>query len=70
MKMLNRYKIKLIKQYDFALDGKSKNDMESQVKALANETQILEIPEVKRKVKYKIRQIKERNTKNGQNNKR
>ena len=70
MKMLNRYKIKLIKQYDFALDGKSKNDMESQVKALVNETQILEIPEVKRKVKYKIRQIKERNTKNGQNNKR
>ena len=70
MKMLNRYKIKFIKQYDFALDGKSKNDMESQVKALVNETQILEIPEVKRKVKYKIRQIKERNTKNGQNNKR
>ena len=64
MKMLNRYKIKLIKQYDFTLDGKSKNDMESQVKALANETQILEIPEVKRKVKYKIRQINRKGRKN------
>ena len=64
MKMLNRYKIKLIKQYDFTLNGKSKNDMESQVKALANETQILEIPEVKRKVKYKIRQINRKGRKN------
>ena len=62
--MLNRYKIKLIKQYDFTLNGKSKNDMESQVKALANETQILEIPEVKRKVKYKIRQINRKGRKN------
>ena len=62
--MLNRYKIKLIKQYDFTLNEKSKNDMESQVKALANETQILEIPEVKRKVKYKIRQINRKGRKN------
>lgn len=59
--MLNRYKVKIIKTWDFELDGKDRLDIERQCMYIMNKTKILDLPEVKKKIRFKIKRIKERN---------
>lgn len=49
--MLSRYKVRLIKKYDFDLDGKSEKDIKEQVDYIMNHTKILEMPYVKKEFK-------------------
>lgn len=65
--MLNRYKVKIIKTWDFELDGKDKLDIERQCMFIMNQTKILDLPDVKRKLRFKIKRI-ERNDKYEENN--
>ena len=65
--MLNRYKVKIIKTWDFELDGKDKLDIEKQCMFIMNQTKILDLPDVKRKLRFKIKRI-ERIGKNEKNN--
>lgn len=58
--MLNRYRIKLIKKYDFDLDGTSEQDIREQVKYISEKTEILKLPEVRKNIKIKIKKIHER----------
>ena len=58
--MVKRFKIRLIKTWDFELDGQSKEDIEQQIVYIVNKTSILELPEVKKRLRWKIRQINER----------
>lgn len=58
--MVKRFKIRLIKTWDFELDGQSKEDIEQQIVYIVNKTFILELPEVKKRLRWKIRQINER----------
>ncbi len=62
--MLNRYKVKLIKKYDFELDGTSEQDIREQVNYIIQETQILKLPEVRKNIKIKIKKIYERKEEN------
>lgn len=66
--MLNRYKVRLIKRYDFDLDGRNEKDIEEQLAYILNQTKILELPEVKKRVRWKIKKINERNYQNEKNN--
>lgn len=59
--MLNKYKIKVIKKYDFELDGKSEKDIQTQVEYIMNKTNILDLPEIKKSTKIKIKRSYERN---------
>lgn len=65
---MNRYKIRIIKTWDFELDGKSKEDVEQQMLYIMNKTKILDLPEVKKRLRWKIKQIKERKLDNEENN--
>ena len=65
---MNRYKIMIIKTWDFELDGKSKEDVEQQMLYIMNKTKILDLPEVKKRLRWKIKQIKERKLDNEENN--
>ena len=65
--MLNRYKVKIIKTWDFELDGKDKLDIEKQCMFIMNQTKILDLPDVKRKLRFKIKRI-ERNKDYEENN--
>ena len=65
--MLNRYRVKIIKTWDFELDGKDKLDIERQCIFIMNQTKILDLPDVKRKLRFKIKRI-ERNDKYEENN--
>lgn len=65
--MLNRYKVKIIKTWDFELDGKDKLDIERQCMFIMNQTKILDLPDVKRKLRFKIKRI-ERNKDYEENN--
>ena len=51
--MLNRYRVRLTKKYDFDLDGTSEQD-------ISDETQILKLPEVRKNIKIRIKKIHER----------
>ena len=53
--MLGRYKIRIIKTWDFELDGKSKEDVEQQMLYIMNQTKILDLPEVKKRLRWKIK---------------
>jgi len=65
--MLNRYKVKIIKTWDFELDGKDKLDVERQCMFIMNQTKILDLPDVKRRLRFKIKRI-ERNDDYEKNN--
>ena len=65
--MLNRYRVKIIKTWDFELDGKDKLDIEKQCMFIMNQTKILDLPDVKRKLRFKIKRI-ERNKDYEENN--
>ena len=66
--MLERYKIRVIKTWDFELDGKSKENIEEQLKYIVTQTKILDLPEVKKRLRWKIKKVKERNRKNYEEN--
>ncbi len=66
--MLERYKIRVIKTWDFELDGKSKENIEEQLKYIVTQTKILDLPEVKKRLRWKIKKVNERNRKNYEEN--
>lgn len=59
--MLNRYRVKIIKTWDFELDGKDKLDIERQCMFIMNQTKILDLPDVKKKLRFKIKRIERNN---------
>lgn len=65
---MNRYKIRLIKTWDFELDGNSKDEVERTVFEMMNYTKILDLPETKKRLRLKIKQIKERKLDNEEDN--
>lgn len=66
--MLERYKIRVIKTWDFELDGKSKENIEEQLKYIVTQTKILDLPEVKKRLRWKIKKVNERNRMNYEEN--
>lgn len=64
---MGRYRIKIIKKYSFDLDGKNSEDINNQVDTIMNESHILDLPYVVKKVKVKIKKIRRRNN-NEKNN--
>ena len=66
--MLERYKIRVIKTWDFELDGKSKENIEEQLKFIVTQTKILDLPEVKKRLRWKIKKVNERNRKSYEEN--
>ena len=55
--MLNRYKVRIIKTWDFELDGTDKLDIERQCMYILNKTKILDLKEVKKRLRFKIKKI-------------
>lgn len=55
---MKRYRIKLIKYYTFDLDDKSKEGVKEQIDYILTETNLLEMPYIKKDVKIKIKQVK------------
>lgn len=62
--MLNSYKIRLIKIYDFDLDGTSEKNIREQVAYISEQTKILDLPEVRKTVKIKIKKNHDRKENN------
>lgn len=58
---MKRYRIKIIKKYTFDLSGENKEDINSQVNTVMNESHILDLPYVKKNVRVKIREIRKEN---------
>lgn len=58
--MLNRYKVRVIKKYDFELDGKTEQDIKEQVEYIMTQTKILDLPEVRKSTRIKIKKNHER----------
>ena len=58
--MLNRYRVRLIKKYDFDLDGRSEQDVVEQVSYIMTQTKILDMPYVRKSTKIKVKKIHER----------
>ncbi len=67
MTKLNRYKVRLIKKYDFDLDGRSENDIREQVDYIMTQTKILEIPDVRKTIRVKIKKIHKKEINNEEN---
>ena len=57
--MLKRYRVKLVKKYNFDLDGVSEEDIIEQVNYIMTQTHLLDMPYVDKIVKLKIRKINE-----------
>ena len=64
--MLNRYKVKLIKRYDFELDGISEESVKEQVDYIMTQTNLLDMPYVEKRVHLKIKKINEKEKKNNE----
>lgn len=58
---MKRYRVKIIKKYTFDLSGENKEDINSQVNTVMNESHILDLPYVKKNVQVKIREIRKGN---------
>lgn len=56
--MLNRYKVRIIKQWDFEIDAKNQKEAEKQAFFILNNTKILDLPEVKKKLVIKTKRVK------------
>ena len=65
---MSRFKIKLIKTWNFSLSSESKQEVEKKVYEMMNDTVILELPEVKKRIRLKIKEVKDRNYDNEENN--
>ena len=64
---MKRYRIKIIKNYVFDLNGEDREHINNQLNTIMNESHILDLPYVKKKVQVKIRKIRKEN-KNEKNN--
>ncbi len=65
--MLNRYKVRVIKKYDFELDGKSEKDIQEQVAYIMTQTKILDLPDVRKTTRIKIKKIHKKEINNEEN---
>lgn len=64
---MKRYKIKISKKYVFNLSGEDKEDINNQVNTIMNESNILDLPYVKKDIKVKIKRIRRKDI-NEENN--
>lgn len=64
--MLNKYKIRIIKRYDFELDGTSEQNIREQVDYIMTQTKILDMPYVRKSTKMKIKKNRERSCYNNE----
>ena len=58
---MGRYRIKVIKEYSFDLDGENTEDINSKVDTIMNESNILDLPYINKNIKIKIKKIGKRN---------
>ena len=64
---MKRYKIKISKKYVFNLSGEDREEINKQVNTIMNESNILDLPYVKKYIKVKIKRIKRKDI-NEENN--
>jgi len=64
---MKRYKIIISKKYVFNLSGEDKDEINKQVNTIMNESNILDLPYVKKYIKVKIKRIRRKNI-NEENN--
>ena len=55
---MKKYKINVIKRYSFTLDGENKKKINDKVDSILNESQILDLPYVRKDVRIKIRDLR------------
>ena len=55
-KILKRYKIRLIKKYEFELDGISEDDVKRQVCYIMGRNDLLNLPYIKKNITIKIKE--------------
>lgn len=55
---MKKYKIKITKKYTFTLDGEDRNDINNQVNTIMNESNILDLPYVRKNVRVKIKELR------------
>lgn len=55
---MRRYKITIIKKYIFNLNGEDKENINNQVNTIMNESNILDLPYVRKNIKVKIKRIR------------
>lgn len=56
---MKRYKIKISKKYVFNLSGEDREEINKQVNTIMNESNILDLPYVKKYIKVKIKRIRQ-----------
>lgn len=54
---MNRYKVTIIKKYDFELDGYSESDVRNQVDYILKNTIILDLPYTRKRTIIKIKKV-------------
>jgi len=64
---MKRYKIIISKKYVFNLSGEDKDEINKQVNTIMNESNILDLPYVKKYIKVKIKRIRRKDI-NEENN--
>ncbi len=64
---MKRYKIKISKKYIFSLNSEDKEEINKQVNTIMNESNILDLPYVKKDIKVKIKRIRRKDI-NEENN--
>jgi len=64
---MKRYKIKISKKYVFNLSGEDREEINKQVNTIMNESNILDLPYVKKYIKVKIKRIRRKDI-NEENN--
>ena len=57
---MSDYKVKLIKKYEFTLNGTSKKDITEKVSYIQNKSKILDLPIVKKRTILKIKKLRRR----------
>ncbi len=58
---MGRYRIKVIKEYTFDLDGENTEDINNKVDTIINESHILDLPYVNKNIRIKMKKIRKRN---------
>lgn len=65
---MKKYKIRITKKYTFTLDGEDRNDINNQVNTIINESNILDLPYVRKNVRVKIKELRSEEGLNEKNN--
>lgn len=65
---MKKYKIRITKKYTFTLDGEDRNDINNQVSTIMNESNILDLPYVRKNVRVKIKELRSEEGLNEKNN--